>query len=421
MMHVVRSGETLSAIANQHGTSVTTLVRLNPAISDPNRIKVGQSINLPAANPRQHCAVGQVQSQSDCAPEPFELAFYWNDQVQERNAIYTEIFGSSMNFRLRSIFDRNNEHLGTTVLPGEIVIVSNMPVTAQDRERLERLKNEAQLASNGIQQLAPEEAATVKRHIEIFDHVSMENVASSQSAALGVLSVSAGHRLNSLNTVLEKLNSAYIEELTRDPAGRRLSPQFLTKRRQIFAELDHALNRVTMSSINIRQYDKVKNTLGLSTKSILHNASEILDKGQVPQLGQRIQTVAAWAKGSRYLGWLGIAIDGGVRTSRIVDACQTEDAESCRRVTFRQVGGFTASVGGGAAGGYIGAKALTATAAAVAIVFGVTLGAPVIAVVALAGAAIGVYAGGSQVGELGEVAGEFIYEKRYQRTNEPLN
>lgn len=90
-------------------------------------------------------------------------------------------------------------------------------------------------------------------------------------------------------------------------------------------------------------------------------------------------------------------------------------------MTFRQVGGFTASVGGGATGGYIGAKALTGTAAAVAIVFGVMLGAPVIAVVALTGAAIGVYAGGSQVGELGEVAGEFIYEKRYQRTNEPLN
>jgi hypothetical protein len=120
-------------------------------------------------------------------------------------------------------------------------------------------------------------------------------------------------------------------------------------------------------------------------------------------------------------GWFGIAIDGGVKTSRIVDACQTEDAESCRRMTFRQVGGFTASLGGGAPGGYIGAKALTATAAAVAIVFGVTLGAPVIAVLALTRAAIGVYAGGSQVGELGEVAGEFIYEKRYQRTNEPLN
>lgn len=143
--------------------------------------------------------MGQIQSESGCAPEPFELAFYRNERVQERNAIYAEIFGSSTNFRLRSIFDRNNEHLGPTVLPGEIVIVSNMPVTQQDRERLERLKHQARLASNGIQQLTPEEAATVQRHIEMFDHAASAD-ASLPIAALGVISAAAGHRLNDAAT-----------------------------------------------------------------------------------------------------------------------------------------------------------------------------------------------------------------------------
>lgn len=411
MMHVVRSGETLSAIANQHGTSVTALVRLNPAISDPNRIKVGQSINLPAANPRQHCAVGQIQSQSDCAPEPFELAFYWNDQVQERNAIYTEIFGSSMNFRLRSIFDRNNEHLGTTVLPGEIVIVSNMPVTAQDRERLERLKNEARLASSGIQQLSPEEATTVKRHIEIFDHAAAGDNASLPSAALGVISTAAGHRLSDIHSVLNRLNSAYVEELTRNPSARRLSPEFLSIRGQLFSELDHALNRVTMSTINIRQYDKVKHTLGLSTKSILHNASEILDNGQVPQLGQRLQTVSVWAKGSRYLGWFGIALDGGVRGHQIAEACRVGADSECTMVKFQQVSGFLGGAGTGAVGGLTGAKIATLVVGSIALVFGVTLGAPVVAVVALSGAAVGAYAGSAVGGSAGEAFGEMVYKR----------
>ncbi|PCD00784.1 LysM peptidoglycan-binding domain-containing protein [Halopseudomonas pelagia] len=412
MMHVVRSGETLSAIANQHGTSVTTLVRLNPAISDPNRIKVGQSINLPAANPRQHCTVGQIQSQSDCAPEPFELAFYWNDQVQERNAIYTEIFGSGMNFRLRSIFDRNNEHLGTTVLPGEIVIVSNMPVTAQDRERLERLKNEARLASSGIQQLAPEEATTVKRHIEIFDHAAAGDNASLPSAALGVLSATAAHRLKDVSTVLESLNAAYVEELTRNPAARRLSPEFLATRGQLFSELDHALNRVTMSTMNIRQYDKVKHTLGLSTKSILYNASEILDRGQVPQLGRRIQTISAWSKGAKLFGWFGIAIDGGVRLNTTVEACSAGREEQCSMVKYQQVSGFVGGAGGGAVGGAALGKMAAAGSTVVALAFGVTLGAPVIAVIAVTGVAVGVYAGGSMGGSIGESAGQMVYEWR---------
>lgn len=412
MMHVVKSGETLSAIANQHGTSVTTLVKLNPTISDPNQITVGQTINIPAINPRQHCAVGQIQSQSGCAPEPFELAFYWNDRIQERNAIYTEIFGSSMNFRQRSIFDRNNGHLDETVLPGEIVIVSNIPISASDRDRLERLKHQAELASSGIRQLSPDEAATVKRNIGILDHAGAGNAAAYPSAALGVLSATAGHRLKDVATILESLNAAYVKELSRNPSARRLSSEFLTTRGQLFGELDNALNRVTMSSMNIRQYDKVKHTLGLSTKSILHNASEILDRGQVPQLGQRIQTIAAWAKGARYLGWFGVAIDGGVRLNTTADACSAGREEHCSMVKYQQIGGFAGGVGGGAIGGAALGKVAATGATAIALAFGVTLGAPVIAVIAITGVAVGAYAGGSTGGSLGEAAGQMLYQWR---------
>ena len=46
-----------------------------------------------------------------------------------------------MHFLHRSLFQRNNEHLNETVLPGEIVIISNMPRTDADRQRLEILRN----------------------------------------------------------------------------------------------------------------------------------------------------------------------------------------------------------------------------------------------------------------------------------------
>ena len=48
-IHVVRAGETLGVIARQHNTTVNELVRLNP-ISNPNIIRIGQLIKLPAAN-----------------------------------------------------------------------------------------------------------------------------------------------------------------------------------------------------------------------------------------------------------------------------------------------------------------------------------------------------------------------------------
>ena len=45
-VHTVVSGDTLSAIARRNGMSVQELQRLNPSITDPNRINVGQRITI---------------------------------------------------------------------------------------------------------------------------------------------------------------------------------------------------------------------------------------------------------------------------------------------------------------------------------------------------------------------------------------
>lgn len=412
MEYSVQSGDTLSQIAKSNSTTVANLLRLNPQIEDPNRIQVGQTLRLPVEpqQARQNCKVGQVGQDSQCAGTQFDLAFYWNDEVQSLEAIYTELYGSEMHFARRSLFDRNNEHLAKTVLPGEIVVVSSMPRTNEDREQLSKLKAEARLASEGIQQLTPEEATTVKRHLEVFDYVSAEGIASTQSAALGVLSASIGQRLGEVEKILGNINTAYVNELGKSGSSSRLSPAFYAQRQQLFGQLDNAANRLTMSRLNIRQYNKIKHTLGLSTKSVLHNANEILDRGQVPQLGNRIKTVSKWAEGSRRLGYVGIAIDGGIRTSKIYDACTTGSNQVCKQVAYKQGVGFAGSAGGGMLGGIAGAKAATVVVGGIALVFGVTVGAPIFAVVALVGAGVGAYYGGASGGSAGEELGTIIYE-----------
>ena len=47
MTYTVKTGDTLSKIAMRNGVSVAQLLKANPQISDPNKIKVGQVINLP--------------------------------------------------------------------------------------------------------------------------------------------------------------------------------------------------------------------------------------------------------------------------------------------------------------------------------------------------------------------------------------
>lgn len=51
--HTVRSGETLSGIARQHGTTVAELQRLNN-ISNANLIRVGQVLRLPSGNANRY-------------------------------------------------------------------------------------------------------------------------------------------------------------------------------------------------------------------------------------------------------------------------------------------------------------------------------------------------------------------------------
>ncbi|AKT38531.1 N-acetylmuramidase domain-containing protein [Chondromyces crocatus] len=48
MSYVVQPGDTLGAIAGRHGTTVASLLRDNPSISDPNRILPGQRLAVPA-------------------------------------------------------------------------------------------------------------------------------------------------------------------------------------------------------------------------------------------------------------------------------------------------------------------------------------------------------------------------------------
>ena len=45
----IQSGDTLSGIAQKYNTDVSTLMSLNPSISNPNLIYAGNTLNLPGA------------------------------------------------------------------------------------------------------------------------------------------------------------------------------------------------------------------------------------------------------------------------------------------------------------------------------------------------------------------------------------
>src|SRR5215204_5365620 len=47
MTYVVKAGDTLSKIASRNGVSLAQLLTSNPQITDPNKIRIGDVINVP--------------------------------------------------------------------------------------------------------------------------------------------------------------------------------------------------------------------------------------------------------------------------------------------------------------------------------------------------------------------------------------
>jgi LysM repeat protein len=43
----IQTGDTLTQLAKRHKTTVDALIHINPSIKNPNKIYVGQTINLP--------------------------------------------------------------------------------------------------------------------------------------------------------------------------------------------------------------------------------------------------------------------------------------------------------------------------------------------------------------------------------------
>lgn len=336
--------------------------------------------------------------------EVFDVGYYWNEYHQSKKAIYEKLYGPEANFQQQSMFERNNEHLKDMVLAGEIVILANEPTTLAEKDRLILLKTQAKKASEGIQKLTPEEAATLQRHFDVFDLISSQDLGA-PSATFGAISTVAAGKLKSINAVLEELNTLYVAHTGSGKGAKSFPPEFFVQRKIIFDKLDDALTRLTMTGIKIPEYGALKHRLGLSTKSILHNWRTVSRNGEVPALGERINYISKYVNGANRIAYISIGLDlvsGGLTVHQ---ACVVGNGP-CERTASREIGRFGGAFIGGMWGAEIGGSIAVGAASSVALAFGVALSAPVIAIVGIGGAAAGGYYGGDKLSEIGVMAGD---------------
>ncbi|MGN2696052.1 hypothetical protein ACTFQC_06155 [Aliivibrio fischeri] len=293
--------------------------------------------------------------------------------------------------------------------------------TARERAARHRQERRAELTfdasdearwASELGNLLEDEVKTLNRHFELFLHQMEERIKTDGlptdiyakvSTGIGAVAGAVDQHLKNIQGVLLEINDLYASHVAMaSRTGGVNYGVFVEERAALFKKLDGSFAMLSKRSVQLPVYTQIKRNLKLSTKSVIHNADEILKTGFVKDIGKRIANIAngiSAAKGVGYVG-LGLGVTSGVAS--IYDACKVDGKGDCGKTTTREIGGFMGAWYGGVQGGSIGVGLAV-------LVVGVTASAPVLAIAAVSGAVAGGFVGGVAGGTAGKASGDLVY------------
>ncbi|MGO2258368.1 MAG: PAAR domain-containing protein [Hafnia alvei] len=232
------------------------------------------------------------------------------------------------------------------------------------------------------------------------------------SGTSGMLSEVGKAYFEEINKILIKIQTTYKNAyMTR---GALIGQQFYAERQVHFKQLDILLNRFIKTKINMPQYESIKRTLGLSSRSIMHqwNQSGVSD---IEGYATFIEGSAKLIKGIKTLGYIGIALDFGNTSNTVYDACSVGRKDECTKAAFVGYSRFAGGTGFGVVGGQVvGLGSMSLCMWGLGLITAEVGGAG--ALLCTAVGVVGGIAGGTKVGEYGGDIGEAIGYKLYEIT-----
>lgn len=334
--------------------------------------------------------------------EPQEPGFYVVPKSMTREALEAVLFPEH-NPAVMSKFQGLNPYKGE-VKAGSIIVLSdpnNTACTYQDA----LLMQAAQQVDAALEPLTPEEADFLYRHgAEIAGFIGHT------STWLGVSAVVMEQHLSNLRDTLQA-----IERLHQDSyrQHRHLkSPQFLSDRQRLLNQLDaHLLNSTRLrGQTTLGDHPKLKTSLGLSSRSLVHHWDKAGAPGQIPGYATHVDAISRAAKYMKTGGYIAIGIGGVSSVLAIQQVCNGGDAAACEKIKFTEGGKFAGATSGGLLAGVIASY----TSGSICLAIGVATGGigGVVCVAAVVGT--GVWAGTTAASMGGEYIGEKIYESIQQ-------
>ncbi|WP_062384792.1 hypothetical protein [Pseudomonas abietaniphila] len=292
-------------------------------------------------------------------------------------------------------FDTLNAHIrDTVVLAGEMVIIGDYSTKSCTTQEAYLMKKATEvhhmLLINGM--------AGDSYMIENYDF--LQDVLDRTSIATGTISDGWSRHLKNIEGSLGEIDALYKSHFSSGKLQNR--ELFFQKRALLEAKIQKQLNSYASTGSGLGKNTRIKDLLGLSTKSYAKH-------GEIARYADTVAGVAKAATIIKRGGYIGIALDVASTSLEIREACLAGDERQCRKAQYVEGGKLVGSLGGGSLGGAVGALAAAGRCAAV---FGPpTAGIGAVACVAVVG---GFSAWG--VGELESAGGGFIGEVLYENS-----
>ncbi len=284
----------------------------------------------------------------------FNLGWFQCEAETPQSTLFDDLLKDASNPELKAFLLKYNQHLNEPVRTGEIILLpTTEPVTEQDKQAIKDLQAEAEAASKELSELSDVQLQLHQNHFEVLDNKFVEYLQSGMptdnlsymGVAAGTIAPAMQKNLGNVSSSLQKVDALYLKLL-----AKKIDRQtFLNQRRELEQVLNKQLDKLSQKTLKIPIDEGIKKSLGIkSTKSLIHNADEILRQGTVSELGKRVANTAKWVRLAENAGKVGLGLGVASGVYNVTQNCN--GLESCVHQTVVETGG----IAGGWAGGMVG-------------------------------------------------------------------
>lgn len=244
--------------------------------------------------------------------------------------------------------------------PGSILVVAD-PLS-RSPEKIAQIQTARDKIDKALEPLTNEEAKLLYENrtpIDMFSSNIYSDALGQSGDIFGYIKDAGGGYYEEINKILNEIQELYKKTYSQN-SGRISGEEFFGQRERLFKQLDGILNKFSKEQLNLKQYEQIKQALGLSTKSIMHKWDQT-GVGDIEGYASYIEKSAKLMKVMRTTGYVGIGLDFSSYTTNVYEACAKGRESECRKagiIEYSKFGGKqTASAFGGIAGGAIGRSA----------------------------------------------------------------